>query len=174
MIDQGKELSRTLLLTVFAITAGISTPTIANPQGRSYAGTLVCTAEQDWTETISSKEKFKCTFASANGEVRGQYSAEIQSFKPDVRTAGDTVLMWQVSGPPEKIGENYEAGELEGFYTNDLETSEGNMQIDSAALVGFGPRSFLLRPISVQVETGLSVAVGVEKLVLTYVGPISI
>jgi hypothetical protein len=173
MIKQGKELSKKLLLMVFAIAASISTPTIANTQGRSYAGTLVCIAEQGWTETITSKKEFRCTFSSANGEVRGHYSAEIQSFKPDVRTSGNTVLMWQVSGPPEKIGENYEAGELEGFYTNDLETSEGNMQIDSAVLVGFGPRSFLLRPISVQVETGLSVAVGVEKLVLTYVGPIS-
>ena len=172
-LKENREMNRfNWLLASLIITMTVITTSDVYAKGRSFAGVLVCATEDSWSAIISAKKRFQCTFASNNGEVRGKYSGEIRSFSLDVEKTGDTVLMWQVSGPPEKIGENYEPGGLEGSYANAEDVSEEDLQLSRNALVGFGPRSFVLQPISVQVETGLSVAAGVHHLLLTYVGPI--
>ena len=108
------------------------------------------------------------------GEDRGKYAAEIRDFSSSVNQSGNTVLIWHVYGPPEKTGENYEPGELEGVYVGAGIESPKDTQFNAGTLVGRGPRSFALQPISVQFETGLSVATGVNVLALTYIGPLSI
>jgi hypothetical protein len=45
--------------------------------------------------------------------------------------------------------------------------------VGANALVGGGPGSFTLQPVSVQVQTGLSVAAAVQTLTLDYAGPLN-
>ena len=158
-----------VILTIAALV-----PSHANAQARLQAGVLVCAGDGDWSTTINSNKRFQCTFSSTNGEVRGKYSAEIQDFSAAVGKSGNTVLMWLVFGPREKIGENYEPGRLEGTYIAAGVDSPKDMEFSADTLVGMGPRSFALQPISVQVQTGLSIATGVNTLVLSYSGPIVI
>ena len=152
----------------------ISLPSDAVAQSRLQAGVLVCSGDGDWSTTIKSKKQFECTFSSTNGEVRGKYSAEIRDFSASVSQSGGTVLIWHVSGPPEKVGENYEPGDLEGVYVSAGIEEPKDTKFEANTLVGRGPRSFALQPISVQFETGLSIATGVNMLVLTYQGPLLI
>ena len=106
--------------------------------------------------------------------VRGKYAADILDFdfSASVSPSGDTVLNWQVSGPPEMIGENYQPGDLEGVYVSAGIKSPKYAEFKADTLIGRGPRSFVLQPISVQVETGFSIATGVNILFLTYLGPL--
>ncbi len=164
-------------LSVWAVTSLVLTfavlpPSDADAQKRLQAGVLVCASDGDWGATINSNKPIQCTFSSPNGEVRGKYNAEIRDFSTAVGKSGDTVLMWIVSGPSEKIGENYEPGGLEGTYVSAGMDLPNDLEFSANALVGLGPRSFALQPISVQVQTGLSIATGVNAIVLRYIGPI--
>ena len=143
----------------------------ADAQTYLRAGTLACAGEGGWGAIITSKKTFRCTFSSDKGEVRGEYSGEIRKYGLDLGKTGDTVLMWWVFGPTDKVGDNYVAGSLQGKYAGVGAEASVGMGLGANALVGAGDGSFALQPISVQVQTGLSVAAGVQALSLTYVGP---
>lgn len=153
---------------------GFAAETRAEESLRVHAGVLVCAPDTDWDSTISESKYFECTFSSTNGEVRGKYSAVIREFSIEAETIGSSVLVWQVAGPPEKIGDNYEPGGLAGPYLVTEDMAASDLRLRPETLVGMGPRSFTLQPVSVQFETGFSIAAGVKALVLNFVGPMTI
>lgn len=161
----------TSLILAFAVTA--MAPSQVDAQTRLQAGVLACAGEGGWGAIITSKKTFRCAFTASNGEVRGEYSGEIRKFGLDIGKTGQTALMWLVFGPEGKVGENYVPGSLAGSYAGVGADASVGMGIGVNALVGGGPNSFALQPISVQVQTGLSIAAGVQTLNLQYVGPLN-
>lgn len=142
-------------------------------QTRVQAGVLACKGEDGWGVVIASKKVFQCTFSSSSGEVRGEYRAVIRKFGVDVGKTGATSLLWLVFGPAAKVGEHFAPGSLEGSYGSVSAEASVGLDLGANALVGGGRSSFALQPVSVQVQTGLSIAAGVESLELEYLGPLS-
>ena len=157
---------------IIALLSAVSVQTPAHAQAQTYlrAGTLACASEGGWGLIITSKKEFRCTFSSRDRSVRGEYTGVIRKYGLDVGKTGDTVLMWWVFGPTDKVGDNYVAGSLQGKYAGVGAEASAGLGLGANALVGAGDGSFALQPISVQVQTGLSIAAGVQTLALEYVG----
>ena len=139
---------------------------------RVQAGSLACKGDGGWGVVIASKKTFRCTFSTSNGTVRGEYRGVIRKFGVDVGKTGATSLLWLVFGPAAKVGENFVPGSLEGRYAGVGAEATVGLGLGANALVGGGRSSFSLQPVSVQVQTGLSIAAGVQSLELEYVGPL--
>lgn len=139
---------------------------------RVQAGVLTCEGEGGWGLIITSKKTFRCTFSSSNGEVREAYRGAIRKIGVDVGKTGATSLLWFVFGPGEKVGERFVPGSLQGRYVGAGAEASVVVGLGANALVGGGADSFALQPVSVQVQTGLSIAAGVQSLGLEYVGPV--
>ncbi len=155
---------------LFAAAFATVAPSTANAETRLKAGTLVCAGEGGWGQIITSNKKFRCTFSSTDGGLRGEYTGEIRKYGLDIGKTGDTVLMWLVFGPTDRVGDNYAAGSLQGKYAGVGAEASAGIGLGANALVGSGDGSFALQPVSVQVQTGISVAAGVQTLTLNYVG----
>ena len=134
------------------------------------AGVLVCKAENDWAAVIASAERFRCTFSGASGEDRGEYLGVIRKFAGATSPIGNTALLWMVTGPAAFVGEDYAPGSLAGTYVRSDRTADTS---PSRVLAGGESGAFRLRPLSVQVQTGRSLAAGIVELHLEYVGPIA-
>ena len=159
------------LVSVVAVAAVF--PGAANAASGIQAGTLVCKGEGGWGAIITSKKEFKCTFGSADGTVRGSYTGVIRKFGLDLGVTGDTTLTWLVLGPATMVGDNYKEGSLAGSYAGIGAEASVALGVGANALIGGSEDSFALQPVSVQVQTGLSVAAGVQTLTLEYVGPMN-
>ena len=160
--------SATSLIFAFAVAA--FAPSHVDAQTRLQAGVLACSGEGGWGAIITSKKTFRCAFTASTGEVRGEYAGEIRKFGVDIGKTGQTALMWLVFGPEGKVGESYVPGSLAGSYAGVGADTAVGMGLGANALVGGGANSFALQPVSVQVQTGLSIAAGVQILTLQYVG----
>ena len=161
----------TNLIMALAVTASVSSQAAA--QSRLQAGVLACSGEGGWGAIITSKKTFRCTFKGAGGKVRGEYAGEIRKFGLDLGKTGKTALTWLVFGPEGKVGGNYVAGSLAGSYAGVGAEASAGLGVGANALVGGGANSFALQPVSIQVQTGVSVAAGVQTLTLKYVGPLN-
>jgi len=137
---------------------------------RLQAGVLECRGEGGWGAIIVSRKEFNCVFTSASGKPLGRYKAVIRKFGIDIGKTGKTALQWAVLGPATKVGDHYVIGSLQGQYAGVGAEAAVGVGVGANALLGGGPDSFVLQPISVQAQTGINVAAAVQSLVLSYVG----
>lgn len=163
---------RILAGAVLAAAAATLSPTVGQAQSGLQAGSLVCKGDGGWGAIITSKKNFNCTFASADGKVRGTYTGVIRKFGLDIGVTGDTTLTWLVFGPAAMVGDSYVEGSLAGDYAGVGAEASLGIGLGANALVGGSKDLFALQPISVQVQTGVSIAAGVQTLQLVYVGPL--
>ncbi len=175
-IFASKRLSRIFICTLTGIgltglAAGL-TASQSVAQAGLQAGVLSCRGEGGWGAIITSKKRFRCAFSSSDGSVRGRYTAVITKFGLDIGVTGQTALTWLVFGPAEVVGENYVAGSISGTYAGVGADAAFGVGAGANVLVGGGPGSFTLQPVSIQVQTGLSIAAGVQTLDLQYEGPV--
>lgn len=160
---------------VTALVAAAAIGLAASPaaaQTRLQAGVLACSGEGGWGLIITSRKTFNCTFSGDDSGLRGQYTAVIRRVGLDLGKTGNTSLVWLVFGPADMVGDNFIAGSLEGTYVGVGAEAAVGVGLGANALIGGGADSFALQPVSVQVQTGLSVAAGVQRLDLDYVGPL--
>lgn len=162
-----------LAAALFATAIMVLAPPAARAQTTLQAGVLVCEGEGGWGLIIASTKSFSCTFSSSNGAVRESYYGIIDKFGLDIGVTGRTSLTWLVFGPAASIGPNYAPGTLAGTYGGAGAEASVGLGVGANALVGGGPGSFTLQPVSVQVQTGLSVAAAVQTLTLDYAGPLN-
>lgn len=158
--------------TCMAFAVAAMAPSGAAAQSQLQAGVLSCSGKGGWGAIIGSRKRFRCTFASSDGSVRGRYNAVVTKFGLDLGITGQTALSWLVFGPAEMVGDNYVAGSLRGTYTGVGADAAVGLGLGANALVGGGPESFALQPVSIQVQTGLSIAAGIQTLTLEYLGPV--
>ena len=159
------------LVTTLAVTVGF--PAMTSAASGIQVGTLVCKGEGGWGAIITSKKEFNCTYGSVDGSVRGSYTGVIRKFGLDLGVTGDTTLTWLVFGPATMIGENYKEGSLAGSYAGIGAEASVALGVGANALVGGSEDSFALQPVSVQVQSGLSIAAAVQTLTLVYTGPVN-
>ncbi len=159
----------------FAQEAGAQQPAGAeteNAKVRLKAGTLACKGEGGWGAIVYSKKSFDCTFTTADGGTRSSYQGTITKFGIDIGVTGDTALLWVVFGPAKQVAENFQAGSLAGDYIGVGVEATAGAGLGANALVGGNESQFVLQPVSVQVQTGLSVAAAVQTFKLEYLGPV--
>lgn len=145
----------------------------AEAKTRVQLGVLQCQGEGGWGAIITSKKSFTCEFTGAGGRRLGRYSAVVRKFGIDIGKTGKTALQWLVFGPARMSGGDYVLGSLEGEYGGVGADAAVGLGLGANVLIGGGENSLALQPISVQVQTGLSIAAGVQTLVLRYEGPAS-
>ncbi len=157
-------------LTLASVTASQAP---AQEKTRIQAGVLSCTSSSGWSAIITSKKQFNCVFSKMSGTPVGSYKAVVRKFGLDIGISGKTALEWAVFGPARKVAGQYVEGSLQGEYAGVGAGVSLGAGLGANALIGGGQDSFALQPISVQVETGVSIAAGIQTLVLTYTGPAS-
>jgi Protein of unknown function (DUF992) len=166
-------IARALQLVIAAGAISALAIGLAQAKTRLQAGTLTCHGDGGWGAIITSKKKFDCVFTNTRNEPVGRYKAVVRKFGLDIGVTGKTALQWSIFGPAKKVGKEWVVGSLQGEYAGVGADASAGVGLGANALVGGGPDSFALQPISVQVQTGISIAAGVQTMVLTYVGPAS-
>jgi Protein of unknown function (DUF992) len=146
---------------------------VAETKTRIQAGVLECSGPGGWGAIIGSKKEFDCLFSNTRGEAIGKYKAKVLKIGLDIGYTGKTALQWAVLGPANKVGGSYVPGSLEGDYAGIGADASVGVGLGANALIGGGKDSLALQPLSTQVSTGISIAAGVQTLVLTYTGPAS-
>jgi len=154
-------------LIAFGLTGGA-----AQAQDGAKAGTLTCLGEGGWGAIITSEKTFDCTYAGLGG-VKEAYRGTIRKFGLDIGKTEKSALAWVVLGPETFSGDDYLPGGLAGTYRGVGAEVTAGTGVGANLLFGEGDSLFSLQPVSVQMQTGLSIAAGVQTLTLDYVGPVA-
>lgn len=161
-----------ILSLSFLITFGLANSTAhAQSTNRIETGLLTCSGEGGWGLILGSQKQMRCTFTGVSGRPLGFYAATVTKFGLDIGVTGPTNIVWAVFAPANRAGENYEVGSLSGTYAGVTAEATAGVGLGANALVGGGPNSFALQPVSVQSQTGLNIAAGIGTLRLAFDGP---
>lgn len=142
----------------------------AEAQGGAKLGTLTCVGEGGWGAIVASKKTFDCTYQSVDGAVKEGYTGTIRKIGLDVGMTGKSALAWVVMGSETFSSENFVPGGLAGEYRGVGAEVTAGAGVGANVLFREGGDRFSLQPVSVQMQTGLSIAAGVQRLTLDYVG----
>ncbi|MEM7775640.1 MAG: DUF992 domain-containing protein [Pseudomonadota bacterium] len=165
-------MSRILAFTALAATVltGIGVlGTPASAQPRIEAGVLECKGRGGWGQILVSRKEFLCNFTSISGKQLGRYRAVVTKYGLDIGVTSNATVVWGVFAPADLGGPNYVVGSLDGDYVGVGAKASVGVGLGANALVGGGARSFALQPVSVESQTGLNLAVGVQQLSLTFI-----
>jgi ABC-type cobalamin transport system permease subunit len=130
-------------------------------QGRTQVGVLECRGGPNVGMIIGSVTNLGCVFR-AEGRPDDLYTARITKVGVDLGITTETLLSWAVFAPTVQIG----MGDLSGNYAGVSASAAIGVGVGGNALLGGSQNSFALQPLSVQGQTGLSVAGGVQSLEL--------
>ncbi|MGO8800177.1 MAG: DUF992 domain-containing protein [Roseiarcus sp.] len=149
------------LFSVAALAAAIGATQPAAPQERPKVGALRCEVSSGFGLILTSAKEMRCIFVSARGYSE-RYFGMIRKFGLDVGRTNRGVLAWQVFAPMH----GPRRGALAGDYVGVAASATVGAGVGANALVGGSARSITLQPLSIQTQTGLALAAGVESLTL--------
>jgi len=138
---------------------------VTPPQSGVQVGVLQCRSGQTVGYVVGSNTAFDCVFR-ANGRRPERYVAQISRVGLDLGITDRTTLVWSVFSPTRQFG----AGDLSGNYGGVQSSATVGVGAGIYLLVGGSQNTFSLQPLSVQGQTGLSVAAGVAGLQLRPAG----
>ena len=124
-------------------------------------GALRCEVSGGLGLIITSSKDMNCLFTSASGQSE-PYSGTIRKFGLDIGATDRGVLAWDVFAP----SAGPESGALAGDYAGPTASATVGAGVGANALVGGSGRSFTLQPLSIQAQTGLTLAAGDAELTL--------
>src|SRR5579863_6747221 len=124
-------------------------------------GSLRCKVSAGLGLIVTSTKALSCSFIGARG-FHEFYTGGIQKFGLDIGQTNPGVLLWDVFAPTG--GER--RGALAGGYGGVGASATIGAGLGANVLVGGLNGSFALQPISVETQTGLNLAAGVESLTL--------
>ena len=142
------------LISVFAATSGVEA------QSRVEVGILSCAARSTTGTIFASSKSLYCQFQRP-GQLE-LYRGRIDRFGLDLGSTDKTVIAWAVLAPTANPPPRSLSGEYGGI---GAEASAG-YGVGANALIGGSGRGIILQPLSVQAQTGLNIAVGLQSLVL--------
>ena len=142
-----------------ALSIGTALP--ASAAENVKVGDLRCEVSAGLGLIIMSTKEIECAFHSANGGTE-HYYGKIRKFGLDIGATNAGVLNWTVFSATEGPRHDALAGDYEGV---DASATVG-AGLGANALVGGSNRAFALQPLSIQGQTGLAHAAGVESLTL--------
>ena len=129
--------------------------------GRTQVGVLECRGGPNVGMIVGSVTNLGCVFR-ADGRPDDLYTARITKIGVDLGITTETALSWAVFAPTARIG----MGDLSGNYAGVDASAAVGVGLGGNAMLGGSANSFALQPLSVQGQTGLSVAGGVQSMEL--------
>jgi hypothetical protein len=135
-------------------------PSAIAQQTRVEAGVLDCRGTTA-AFIVGSVTEMNCVFRNSDG-TNEPYSATMRRAGLDLGINQQIVVGWAVLAPSKQIGK----GELAGTYVGAAASATVGVGVGANALVGGSNNTIALQPVSVQGQTGLSVAAGVAGLEL--------
>ena len=129
-------------------------------QSRVEAGMLECRGTTS-SFIIGSVTELRCMFRPASGGAE-PYNATIRRVGVDIDINEQTAVAWAVFAPTRRIG----PGDLSGSYGGVSAGASAGVGVGANALIGGSNNTFALQPVSVQGQTGISVAAGIAGLEL--------
>ena len=149
------------LLGLAAAILASSSMAPAHAQQIVKIGELRCEVSGGLGLVITSSKEIGCRFIPPHGRTE-TYFGKIQKFGLDIGVTNRGVLIWDVLAPTTGIRHHA----LQGEYVGVGASATVGVGVGANALVGGSERSFTLQPLSVQGQTGLALAAGVEALTL--------
>ena len=150
----------TTLLSVAS--AALVAAALAHAQsGRTQVGVLECRGGPNVGMIVGSVTNLGCVFRS-DGRPDDLYTARITKVGIDLGITTETALSWAVFAPTARLG----MGDLSGNYAGVDASAAVGVGLGGNAMIGGSANSFALQPLSVQGQTGLSVAGGVQSMEL--------
>lgn len=132
----------------------------AEPSSPIELGLLKCSLAPAIGMVIVSSRPVDCTYVNAAGRVKGHYAGTIGRLGVDLGVNNGGALVWAVLAPVY----NLKPGALEGSYVGVSAEATVGVGLGANVLVGGFSRSIVLNPVSIQGQTGLTVAAGVAGL----------
>ena len=143
-------------LAGLGLLAAASMPAMADG---TKVGTLSCRVSGGIGFIITSSKALNCVFEATNG-AKERYVGTIRRFGIDIGVTGEGRLGWIVIAPEK----GRKAGAREGDYAGVGAEVTVVGGVGANALLGGFERSITLQPLSLQVQTGGDLAVGVTSL----------
>lgn len=155
-----KPRSTTCLLAAAALSAGfVSLPTETTAQQRVRVGTLGCNISPGVGLIVASQRQLSCVFTPSGRGPRERYSGTVTRVGLDVGATAGGRMIWAVHAPTR--GGRYALAGSYGGASGEVSAGAG---VGANALVGGSDRTVTLQPLSVQVQAGVNLAVGVASL----------
>lgn len=133
----------------------------AGQQSRIEVGVLDCRGSTT-SFVVGSVTELNCVFRPSDGSRAEPYSATMRRAGVDLGFNQQVAVAWVVFAPTRQVGR----GDLAGNYVGAAASATVGVGVGANALVGGSNNTFALQPLSVQGQTGLSVAAGVAALEL--------
>lgn len=144
-----------------AIAAFVVSTANADAQSRTQVGGLECRGGPNVGLIIGSVSTLGCVFRS-QGRPDDLYTARITKIGVDIGITTETALAWAVFAPTAQLG----PGDLSGNYVGVDASAAVGVGLGGNVMLGGSANSFALQPLSVQGQTGLSVAGGIQSMEL--------
>ena len=131
------------------------------PMQRVQVGVLECRGGASVGFVVGSVTNLGCVLR-AEGMPEDRYVATIRKVGLDLGITQESALAWGVYAPVARLG----PGDLSGNYAGAQGSASVGVGVGGNVLVGGSANSIALQPLSVQGQTGLNVAAGLESLEL--------
>jgi hypothetical protein len=149
-----------VMLAAAAMSAVVAAPAFADGAGVKV-GFLTCNAASGWGFIFGSSRSLKCEYSSDHGGSE-HYNGTVTKFGADIGYLSSAVIVWGVVAPTANIG----PGTLGGSYAGVTGSAAAGIGVGANVLVGGSDHHITLQPVSIEGQTGLNVAGGVESLEL--------
>ena len=133
--------------------------TVCAQDARLVAGTLTCRGNGSIGLILGSKQRMDCVFERVKGGARANYTARVTRIGLDLGIKGRNTMVWTVLSSTD----NPATGALAGRYAGVAANAAVGVGVGANALIGGSSNSIVLQPLSVQVQTGVNVAVGASR-----------
>lgn len=157
-----RRLSALLAAAVGLFAVGfVTVPTVAHAQERVQVGVLECRGGASMGFIVGSVTNLSCVLRIDN-RVFDYYVAQIRKVGVDLGITEESALAWAVFAPTRRLG----PGDLSGEYAGVQGSATVGVGLGANALIGGSSNSFALQPLSLQGQTGIAVAGGIEGMTL--------
>jgi hypothetical protein len=153
-------MNRLSILALAAALVPCATAAMAQ-SGRVEVGVLECHGSTT-SFVVGSVTPLTCLFRPAGGGPAEPYNATLRRAGVDLGFNQQVVVSWAVWAP----SGGYRRGVLAGNYGGGAASATVGVGVGANALIGGSGNTIALQPVSVQGQTGLSVAAGVAGLEL--------
>jgi hypothetical protein len=149
------------LVLLASLTVAFVVPSMAQP--RVQTGVLECLSNPTFGAVVGSVRTMNCVFKPAQG--REQYYSGTQArVGIDLGVQAGAAILWAVFAPTRQLG----PGELQGTFAGVSADAAVVLGVGANVLVGGSNNTVTLQPLSVEGQLGISAALGVSALTLTY------
>lgn len=148
-----------------AAAAAIAVPALAMSGAAADAGglkigVLSCKVHAGRGWGLTSSKSMRCRFSPSHGRRGERYKGRFNRYGLDIGRTNEAEMVWVVFA----LGDAYRRGALAGHYVGASAEATVGVGLGAHGLVGGFDNSFMLQPISVQGQTGFSVAGGIATL----------